>query len=73
MRYRVGPYELHSPLDAGGSGQVWQATERSSGLDVAVKIFPRKKRTDSDLIREIQALALLDHPHVLPVYTTTGS
>jgi serine/threonine protein kinase len=64
----LGPYEIMSPLGAGGMGEVYRARDTRLGRDVAVKILPaefsvdpvRKQRFE----REAKTISSLNHPHI---------
>ena len=43
---RLGPYEMLSPLRAGGMGEVWRARDSRLDRDVAIKILPAGLATD---------------------------
>ena len=68
----VGPYEIVSPLGAGGMGEVYRARDRRLQRDVAIKVLPDHLADDRDrlarLEREAQMLAALNHPHIAQIY-----
>ena len=69
---RLGPYEISAPLGAGGMGEVYRARDTKLQREVAVKILPAAFEHDADrldrFMREAQALAALNHPHIAQVY-----
>jgi serine/threonine protein kinase len=69
---RIGPYEIKSPLGAGGMGEVYRARDTKLGRDVAVKILPDEFVRDPERVarfqREAQVLAALNHPHIAQIY-----
>ena len=69
---RLGPYEILSPLGAGGMGEVYRARDTRLDRTVAVKVVASAIATDPDsrvrFEREARAVALLDHPHICAVY-----
>ncbi len=69
---RFGPYEILSPLGAGGMGQVYRARDTRLGRDVALKTLPDSFTDDPERLarfrREAQVLASLNHPHVGAIY-----
>jgi len=46
----LGPYEIVSPLGAGGMGEVYRARGRL-GRDVAIKVLPETLAQDSERLR----------------------
>jgi serine/threonine protein kinase len=38
---RLGPYEVHSRIGAGGMGEVWKARDTKLNRDVALRSFPK--------------------------------
>src|SRR5688572_8513472 len=71
---RLGPYEVVSPLGAGGMGEVYRARDPRIGRDVAIKILPPGLAADPDRLRrfeqEIRATGLLNHPNILTIFDT---
>ena len=69
---RLGPYEILSPLGAGGMGEVYRARDERLKRDVAIKILPSSFSNDSDRLRrfehEAQAAGSLDHPNITAVH-----
>ena len=69
---RLGPYEIVSPLGAGGIGEVYRARDNRLGREVAVKILPEAFAQDAERLarfqREAQALASLNHPNIAHIH-----
>jgi serine/threonine-protein kinase len=69
---RLGPYEILSPLGAGGMGEVYRAKDTKLGRDVALKILPASFTSDPERVarfrREAQVLASLNHPHIAQIH-----
>ena len=65
---RLGPYEVVSPLGAGGMGEVYRARDTRLDRDVAIKVLPAGLLSDeasrSRFRKEAKALSRLSHPHV---------
>ena len=74
---RFGPYEVVSPLGAGGMGEVYRARDTTLGRDVALKILPDAVAHDADRVarfrREAQILAALNHPLIASIYGVEDS
>ncbi len=69
---RLGPYEIVSPIGAGGMGEVYRARDHRLGRDVAVKVLPAHIATDlqarARFEREAKTLAALSHPHIVAIH-----
>ncbi len=69
---RLGPYEIVSPLGAGGMGEVWRAKDTTLDREVAIKLLPTAFTSDSERLarfeREAKVLASLNHPHVAAIH-----
>jgi serine/threonine protein kinase len=74
---KVGPYEIQSPLGAGGMGEVYRATDTKLGRDVALKVLPAEMAHDPERLgrfrREAKVLAQLDHPNIVTSYSVEES
>ncbi|MCH7750258.1 MAG: serine/threonine protein kinase [Acidobacteria bacterium] len=69
---RLGPYEIESPLGAGGMGEVYKARDTRLNRTVAIKVLPDHFATDPNLKqrfeREARTVAALNHPHICTLY-----
>jgi Tol biopolymer transport system component/predicted Ser/Thr protein kinase len=69
---RLGPYEIVSPLGAGGMGEVYRARDTRLERTVAVKVLPSHlSRTDEArqrFEREAKTISQLSHPHICALY-----
>ena len=68
----LGPYEIVSPLGAGGMGEVYKARDTRLDRVVAVKVLPTDLAATPELRlrfeREAKAVSALSHPHVCALY-----
>src|SRR5262245_57695780 len=69
---RIGVYQIHALLGAGGMGEVYRARDTKLGRDVAVKVLPHTFTADPDRLarfeREARILASLNHPNIAAIY-----
>ena len=68
----LGPYEVLSPIGAGGMGEVYKARDTRLDRTVAIKVLPEHIARREDLRarfeREARAVASLNHPHICTLH-----
>ncbi len=71
-RTRLGRYEVHSRIAAGGMGEVYLAHDTQLERTVALKILPADVASDRQrmrrFIQEAKATAALHHPNIAHIY-----
>jgi eukaryotic-like serine/threonine-protein kinase len=69
---RLGPYEILTPIGAGGMGEVYRAKDTKLKRDVALKVLPAAFANDPERMarfqREAEVLAALNHPNIAAIY-----
>jgi serine/threonine protein kinase len=67
--FRLGPYEILSPLGAGGMGEVYRAQDSRLEREVALEVLPESVAGDPHALarfeREAKAVAALSHQNIL--------
>src|SRR5258707_13063303 len=65
---KLGPYEILTPLGAGGMGEVYRARDTRLERSVAIKVLPAQFSSDpvhkQRFEREAKAVSSLNHPHI---------
>jgi Tol biopolymer transport system component/tRNA A-37 threonylcarbamoyl transferase component Bud32 len=69
----LGHYVIHQPLGVGGMGEVYEAEDTRLHRRVALKVVRHDVAADplrrARLEREASAAAMLNHPHIVTVYS----
>jgi len=69
---RLGPYEIVSPLGAGGMGEVYKARDTRLDRTVAVKVLPSHLSASPEsrqrFEREARTISQLSHPHICALH-----
>ncbi len=69
---KLGPYEIQSPLGAGGMGEVYRALDTRLDRIVAVKVLASHLSSSPELKqrmeREARAISSLNHPNICHLY-----
>jgi serine/threonine protein kinase len=69
---KLGPYEIKSPLGAGGMGEVYRAQDIRLDRTVAIKVLASHLSSSPELKqrmeREARAISSLNHPNICHLY-----
>jgi len=69
---KLGPYEIQSPLGAGGMGEVYRAKDTRLDRTVAVKVLASHLSSSPELKqrmeREARTISSLNHPNICHLY-----
>ncbi len=69
---KLGPYEIVSPLGAGGMGEVYRAKDTRLERTVAIKILPAEVAKDATrkqrFEREAKTISSLNHPNICTLH-----
>src|SRR5712691_4414151 len=69
---RLGPYEIVTPVGAGGMGEVYRARDTRLGRLVAIKVISTDLSADPKrqlrFQREAKAISSLNHPNICTLY-----
>src|SRR5689334_22275655 len=74
---QLGYYQLEKLIGSGGMGEVYLASDTRIKRQVAIKVIRTETMlaTDAEIakdairlfLRELKAIIILDHPHILPL------
>src|SRR5262245_47063339 len=71
-RTKLGPYEVLSPLGAGGMGEVYKGRDTRLERTVAIKVLPQRFSSSPEIRqrfeREAKTISQLSHPHICALY-----
>src|SRR5512147_2192544 len=69
---RLGPYEILSPLGAGGMGEVYKARDTRLERTVAIKVLSQHLSISPEVRqrfeREARTISQLSHPYICALY-----
>ncbi len=69
---KLGPFEVLSPLGAGGMGEVYRARDVRLDREVAIKVLPEAMVSDPERVarfqREAKLSASLNHPNIAAIH-----
>lgn len=69
---KLGPYEIVSPLGAGGMGEVYRARDTRLDRTVAIKVLNSSVACSPELKqrfeREARVISRLNHPHICTLH-----
>ncbi|MDH5271084.1 MAG: protein kinase [Candidatus Krumholzibacteria bacterium] len=69
---KFGPYEILSPLGAGGMGEVYRARDTRLGREVAIKVLPQHLTENAEVRarfeREAKTVSSLNHPNICTLF-----
>ena len=69
---KLGPYEIQSPLGAGGMGEVYRARDPRLDREVAIKVLPSHLSENPEFRarfeREAKTISGLQHPNICVLY-----
>ncbi len=69
---RLGPYQIQSPIGAGGMGEVYSARDTRLDRTVAIKILPEHLASDFDACerfeREARSISSLNHANICQLF-----
>src|SRR6267142_5191343 len=69
---KLGPYEILTPIGAGGMGEVYKARDTRLERSVAIKVLPAEFSENAQLRtrfeREAKTISQLNHPHICTLY-----
>jgi eukaryotic-like serine/threonine-protein kinase len=69
---KLGPYEIVSPLGAGGMGEVYRALDTRLDRTIALKLLPSEPRDRPErkqrFLAEARAISSLNHPHICTLF-----
>jgi len=69
---KLGPYEIVSPLGAGGMGEVYRARDTRLDRTVAVKVLSSRLSSSLEVRqrfeREAKTISQLSHPHICALH-----